>query len=71
MTHRCCTSCRARFAAERGAAPDICPLCGRPADHLPAASLVGFRLVATPAAAEPSLEQAVAAALAPPRPARS
>jgi hypothetical protein len=64
MTRSCCPSCRLRFSRATAAHVVACPFCAAPLQDLPAAALLGFRLIALDALlADDELAEAAAVAL--------
>jgi hypothetical protein len=70
MTRSCCPSCRLRFSRATSAHLGTCPFCAQPLDLLPAAAVIGFRLIAVDGLddEEPVVPQAVALSVALPAP---
>jgi hypothetical protein len=72
MTRSCCPSCRLRFSRATASHLAACPFCAHPLELVPAAAVVGFKLIAVDALAgdDAAAEQAVALAVALPIPAQ-
>jgi hypothetical protein len=69
MTRSCCRTCRLRFSAATAAELTACPFCDQPLEQLPAATTMGFRLLAVDAlAADDAAVERAAARTRPPRP---